>query len=59
MSFQHQDIPVAIETEEENERMLKVIEELMDRGEDLSPEEEKRLRSLAKLVEDFEERYYR
>jgi len=51
-------MPVIIETEEENERMLGVIEKLMDKGENLSPEEEKLLKLLAKLVEDFEERYY-
>src|SRR6267142_4017425 len=53
-----QTMPVIIETEEENERMLGVIEKLMDKGENLSPEEEKLLKLLAKLVEDFEERYY-
>src|SRR5437764_11724752 len=53
-----QTMPVIIETEEENERMLKVIEKLMDKGEGLSPEEEKLLKLLTKLVEDFEERYY-
>ena len=58
MSIQHQDTPAVIETEEENERMLKVIESLMDKGEDLSLDEENHLRSLAKLVEDFEERFY-
>ena len=53
-----QSMPVIVETEEENERMLKVIEKLMDKGEGLSPEEEKLLKLLTKLVEDFEERYY-
>jgi HTH-type transcriptional regulator/antitoxin HigA len=53
-----QTMPVIIETEEENERMLKVIEKLMEKGERLSPEEEKLLKLLARLVEDFEERYY-
>src|SRR2546423_12181307 len=53
-----QTMPVIIETEEENERMLKVIEKLMDKGEQLSPEEEKLLKLLTRLVEDFEERYY-
>src|SRR2546429_5224218 len=52
-------MPVVIETEEENERMLKAIEKLMDKGESLSPEEEKLLKLLTRLVEDFEERYYR
>jgi HTH-type transcriptional regulator / antitoxin HigA len=53
-----QTMPVIIETEEENERMLKVIEKLMDKGEEVSPEEEKLLKLLTRLVEDFEERYY-
>lgn len=53
-----QTMPVIIETEEENERMLKIIEKLMDKGEALSPEEEKLLKLLTRLVEDFEERYY-
>jgi HTH-type transcriptional regulator/antitoxin HigA len=53
-----QTMPVIIETEEENERMLKVIVKLMDKGEGLPPEEEKLLKLLSMLVEDFEERYY-
>ncbi len=52
-------MPVIIETEQENERTLKVIEKLMEKGENLSPEEEKLLKLLTSLVEDFEERYYR
>src|SRR5262245_61641309 len=47
-----------IGTENQNERMLKVIENIMDKGENLSPEEEKLLKLLTRLVEDFEERYY-
>ena len=53
-----QTMPVIIETKEENERTLKVIEKLMDKGENLSPEEDKLLKLFARLVEDFEERYY-
>jgi HTH-type transcriptional regulator / antitoxin HigA len=53
-----QTMPIIIETEAENERMLKVIEKLMDKGENLSPEEEKLLKLLTRLVEDFEERFY-
>ena len=51
-------MPVIIETEEENERMLAVVEKLMDKGENLSPEEEKLLKLFAKLIEDFEKEYY-
>jgi len=51
-------MPVVIETEEENERMLAVVEKLMDKGEGLTPEEDKLLKLLARLIEDFEKRYY-
>jgi HTH-type transcriptional regulator/antitoxin HigA len=51
-------MPVVIETEEENERLLAVVEKLMDKGENLSPEEEKLLKLLTRLIEDFEESYY-
>lgn len=52
-----QTLPGIIETEAENERMLAVIEGLIDKGE-LSPEERKLLRLLTRLVEDFEEKAY-
>src|SRR5712671_6150336 len=51
-------MPVVIESEEENERMLSVVEKLMDKGEHLPPEEEKLLKLFVRLIEDFEERYY-
>ena len=54
-----QTMPVVIETEEENVRMLAIVEKLMMKGEDLSAEEEKLLKLLARLIEDFEQRYYR
>src|SRR6266446_3449480 len=53
-----QTMPVVIETEEENERMLTVVEKLMEKGERLSPEEEKLLKLFSRLIEDFEQRYY-
>src|SRR6266550_6025905 len=53
-----QTMPVVIESEEENERMLAVVEKLMDKGENLSPEEEKLLKLFARLIEDFEQRCY-
>lgn len=52
-------MPVVIETEEENARMLTIVEKLMQKGENLSAEEDKLLKLLARLIEDFEERYYR
>lgn len=49
-------MPVVIETEAENERLLAIVESMM-RG-DLSPEETKLFDLLVKLIEDFEERHY-
>ena len=38
--------------------MLGVVEKLMEKGEAISAEEEKLLKLLARLIEDFEEQYY-
>lgn len=51
-------MPVVIETEDENARMLAIVERLMKKGEKLSAEEEKLLKLLARLIEDFEQRFY-
>jgi HTH-type transcriptional regulator/antitoxin HigA len=51
-------MPVVIETEEENLRMLAIVERLMKKGEDLSAEEEKLLKLLVRLIEDFEQKFY-
>src|SRR6266576_6147421 len=51
-------MPMVIESEQENERMLAVVEKLMDKGEHLPPEEEKLLKLFVRLIEDFEQRYY-
>lgn len=50
--------PAVIQTEAENERTLEKIEVLMDKGEKRSPEEDRLLELLAKLVEDFEAKAY-
>ena len=52
-------MPVVIETEEENARMLAMVERLMKKGENLSLEEEKLLKLLTTLIQDFEERLYK
>jgi HTH-type transcriptional regulator/antitoxin HigA len=52
-----QTMPMVIESVEENERMLSVVEKLMDK-ESLSPEEERLLKLVARLIEDFERQYY-
>ena len=38
--------------------MLAIVEKLMDKGENLSPEEEKLLKLFTRLIEDFERQYY-
>lgn len=52
-----QTLPGIIETEAENERVLAIIEGLIDK-EKLSPDESKLLKLLTRLVEDFEEKAY-
>lgn len=52
-------LPGIIETEEENERTLEIVERLMKKGEsNLSAEETYLFRLLVRLIEDFEERDY-
>jgi HTH-type transcriptional regulator / antitoxin HigA len=54
-----QILPAIIETEEQNEHYLAIVEKLMMRDEDdLSPEENKLLDLLIHLIEDFEKRFY-
>ena len=54
-----QTLPAIIETEEQNEQYLAIVEKLMCKGENLSPEEETLLKLLAHLIQDFERRYYK
>ena len=54
-----QTLPGVIETEEENEKALAIVERLMDKGENnLSPEEDRLFRLLVTLIEDFEDKEY-
>jgi HTH-type transcriptional regulator/antitoxin HigA len=50
-------VPGVIEDPEEHERLLTAAEELMDKGEALSPEERKLLELLVLLVEVFEHQF--
>jgi HTH-type transcriptional regulator/antitoxin HigA len=52
------DIPAVIKTEEENNRVLALVEQLMAKGDNLTPEEGELLRLLGKLIADFEEEFY-
>lgn len=49
--------PRIIKTEEENEKILAVVEELLSRP-NLTPEEDAMLELLVKLIEDFEAKHY-
>lgn len=51
-------LPTVIKTAEENDRMLAVVEELMKKGNKLTPEEGELLTLLGKLISDFEEEFY-
>jgi HTH-type transcriptional regulator/antitoxin HigA len=55
-----QTLPAVIQTEEQNEQYLAIVEKLMRKGEEnLSPEENTLLDLLVHLIEDFEKRYYK
>lgn len=51
-------MPQVIETEEENERLLAEVDKLMEKGDSLSPEEEKLFDLLVTLIEKFEDEHY-
>ncbi len=52
-------LPRRIETEEENDRYLKIVEQMIDRGsENFSPEEHKIFDLLTILINEFEEKAY-
>jgi len=51
-------LPQVIETEEENERLLALVDSLMAKGDNLSPEEDKLFDLLVTLIEKFEDEHY-
>ncbi len=51
-------LPVVIESEAQNDRLLKVAERLIDKGENLTPEETELLKLLGHLIQEFEQRFY-
>jgi HTH-type transcriptional regulator/antitoxin HigA len=52
-------LPIRIETEEENDRMLLEVRRLIEKGDQRTPEEDVLLDLLAHLVEQFERDSYR
>ncbi len=51
-------LPVRIETEEENERLLRETEKLIDKGARRTPEEDTLLKLLVQLIQQFERDFY-
>ncbi len=51
-------LPAVVKTEEENERLLALAEQLIDKGERRTPEEDQLFELVTKLIEDFEEEHY-
>jgi len=51
-------LPRIITTEEEHERMLTEVEELMDKGARRTPEQDVALDLLVRLIQDFDEKHY-
>lgn len=52
-------LPTAIETEKQNRRFLKVLNSLMRKGKDRTPEETELLKLLGHLIQEFELRFYK
>jgi HTH-type transcriptional regulator/antitoxin HigA len=50
--------PAVIKTEEENNRLLAIVEGLMKKGDDLTAEEGALLELLSNLISDFEDKHY-
>ena len=51
-------LPAVIRNGEENERTLSLIESMMDKGDNRTPEEDRLLKLLARLAADFEAENY-
>jgi HTH-type transcriptional regulator/antitoxin HigA len=51
-------LPQVIESEEELKRAEEIINRLLSKGDDLSPEEEKLLDLISNLVEKYEDEHY-
>ena len=51
-------LPAVIKTEVENERMLALAEQLIDKGESRTPEEDQLFELVTRLIEDFEDEHY-
>jgi len=52
-------LPEVIETEAQNRRMIKILNRLMDKGKNRTPEETKLMKLLGHLIQEFEQRFYK
>jgi hypothetical protein len=52
-------LPKVIETEKQNRRLLKVLNGLMRKGKDRTPEETELAKLLGSLIQEFELRFYK
>ncbi len=52
-------LPTVITTVAQNRRMIKIANKLMDKGENMTPEEGELLKLLGRLICDFETKYYK
>src|SRR5262245_39427422 len=52
-------LPTIIETESQNRRMLKVIKRLMDKGDEMTPEDVELAKLVGHLIQEFEQRFYK
>jgi len=51
-------LPAVIETEREHERLLREVEDLMDKGDARTPEEDQLLKLLGRLIQSYEDERY-
>ena len=52
-------LPTVIETEAQNRRLLKVAKSLIDKGDDITPEEIELAKLVGHLIQEFEQRFYK
>lgn len=52
-------LPTVITTVTQNRRMIKIVNKLMDKGKNMTPEEGELLKLLGRLICDFETKYYK
>jgi HTH-type transcriptional regulator / antitoxin HigA len=57
-SLLSETLPMVIETDEDCDRMEKVLDRLLSKGDNLSPEEDKLLDLVSDLIEAYEDKVY-